>query len=147
MATANQSYEGSSVSTGILTGSCLCGTVRYEVRAPIESICHCHCTMCQKAHGSAFGTYAPVPRSGFHVTHGSSAIQTYQSSLAARRVFCSRCGSGLLWDNETEFRDAIFIAVATLNSSIPLPTQRHIHVSSKVSWYEIADRWPQSEWY
>ena len=135
------------MSIEILTGSCLCGTVRYEVRAPIESICHCHCRMCQKAHGSAFATYAPVSRSAFHVTHGSSEICAYQSSSAARRLFCSGCGSVLLWDNETEFPGAVFIAVATLNSPITPPTQRHIHVSSKVSWYEIADQWPQSEWY
>jgi hypothetical protein len=44
----------------MLVGSCLCGTVRYELRATIESLCHCHCIMCQKAHGAAFGTYAPV---------------------------------------------------------------------------------------
>lgn len=131
----------------VLVGSCLCGTVRYEVQAPIESICHCHCTMCQKAHGSAFGTYAPAPRSGFRFTHGSSAITYHQSSATARRAFCSRCGSVLLWDNEAEFPGTLFFAVATLNSSIPPPAQRHIHVSSKVPWYEIADRWPQSEWY
>ena len=133
--------------SAILAGGCLCGAVRYEVRASIESICHCHCTMCQKVHGAAFGTYAPVPRAAFRVTSGSGAIHAYQSSPAARRLFCCRCGSSLVWDNETEFRDAIFLAVATLDTAISPPAQRHIHVSSKVSWYEIADRWPRSEWY
>jgi hypothetical protein len=132
---------------GILTGSCLCGAVRYEVRAPIQSICHCHCRMCQKAHGSAFGTYAPVPRSALRITQGSSAMQSYRSSSAARRAFCSGCGSVLLWDNDTEFPDAQFLAVATLDSPISPRAQRHIHVSSRAPWHEIADRWPQSEWY
>lgn len=133
--------------SGHQTGSCLCGTVRFEVRAPIESICHCHCTMCQKAHGAAFGTYAPVPRSAYRVKQGSSAIHAYQSSSAARRTFCSTCGSVLLWENETEFPDDVFVAVASLDSRISPPAQRHIHVSSKVPWYEIADQWPQGEWY
>jgi hypothetical protein len=135
------------MSFDILTGSCLCGAVRYEVTAPIPSICHCHCKMCQKAHGAAFGTYAPVPRSGFHITNGSSEVRTYQSSPTARRAFCSGCGSLLFWDNETEFPDELFLAVATLDSAISPPAQRHIHVSSKASWYEIEDEWPQSEKY
>ena len=130
-----------------LRGSCLCGTVRYEIRAPIESICHCHCTMCQKAHGSAFGTFAPVSRSDFQFTQGSSAIQTYKSSPSALRRFCSICSSVLLWDNASEFPDTVFVSAATLDSSIQPPAQRHIHVSSKASWYEITDLWPQGEFY
>jgi hypothetical protein len=130
-----------------LQGSCLCGAVRYEFRAPVDSICHCHCTMCQKAHGSPFGTYAPVSTSDFRFTQGSPAIRGYQSSPSARRLFCSICGSALLWDNAEEFPDSVFLAVATLDSPIPPPSQRHIHVSSKASWYEIAGRWPQSEFY
>jgi hypothetical protein len=133
--------------TEILVGSCLCGTIRYEIRAILESICHCHCTMCQKVHGSAFGTYAPVPRRQFQFTQGPSAVQAYQSSPSARRLFCSTCGSVLLWDNETEFPDTVFVSAGTLDSSIHPPAQRHIHVSSKISWYEIADLWPQSEFY
>jgi hypothetical protein len=135
------------VPSKILLGSCLCGTVRYEVRATIDLLCHCHCTMCQKAHGSAFGTYAPVPRSAIQFIRGSSSIQTYQSSPSARRLFCSICSSVLLWDNQAEFPEAVFLAAATLDSSILPPTQRHIHVSSRVCWFEIADRWPQSECY
>ena len=133
--------------TEVLIGSCLCGAVRYEIRGTIESICHCHCTMCQKVHGSAFGTYAPVPRSDIQFTQGLPAIQAYQSSPSALRRFCSICSSALLWENASEFPETAFLSVATLDSPIARPTQRHIHVSSKVSWYEIADRWPQSEFY
>lgn len=133
--------------TEILLGSCLCGAVRYEIRATIELICHCHCTMCQKSHGSAFGTYTPVSRSNFEFTQGSSAIHRYQSSPSALRLFCSTCGSVLLWDNDSEFPDTVFVAAATLDSPILPPAQRHIHVSTKVRWHEIADRWPQSELY
>jgi hypothetical protein len=136
-----------SMTIGILQGSCLCGAIRYELRSPVESICHCHCRMCQKAHGSPFGTYAPVARTDIQFTQGSSAVQAYRSSPSARRLFCSICGSMLLWDNAAEFPDTVFLAVATLDSSIPPPSQRHIHVSSKPSWHEIADRWPQSEFY
>ena len=38
-------------------GSCLCGGVRYETTAPLQGASHCHCSMCRKAHGAAFGSY------------------------------------------------------------------------------------------
>ena len=133
--------------TEILVGSCLCGAVRYEIHAAIEIICHCHCNMCQKAHGAAFGTYAPVPRSDFQFAQGMSTVGIYKSSALARRLFCSACGSTLMWDNETEFPDTVFVAASTLDSSIEPPAQRHIHVSSRVPWYEVTDQWPQSELY
>src|SRR4029453_13087898 len=89
----------------------------------------------------------PVRRSDFLFTQRLTTIHTYQSSPSARRQFCSNCSSALLWDNATDFPDTVFVAVTTLDSSIAPPTQRHIHVSSRVPWYEIADRWPQSEFY
>jgi hypothetical protein len=41
--------------TGI-TGSCLCGAVRYEATGPAGPMVHCHCRTCRKAHGTAFST-------------------------------------------------------------------------------------------
>ncbi len=33
----------------MLTGSCLCGTVRFQVRGELGTIVHCHCVDCRKA--------------------------------------------------------------------------------------------------
>lgn len=49
----------------MLSGSCLCGAVSYEIDAPIESASHCHCSQCRKAHGAAFATYGKVRREAF----------------------------------------------------------------------------------
>ena len=46
----------------MLTGSCLCGAVAYEVDAPAGPIVHCHCSTCRKTHGAAFSTVMPAPR-------------------------------------------------------------------------------------
>src|SRR5215469_12297221 len=55
----------------MLTGSCLCGSVAYEVEAPAGPIVHCHCTTCRKTPwGRVFYGHAGAP-GGF--------------SLAARR--------------------------------------------------------------
>lgn len=48
------------VSPGIppesLAGSCLCGAVTCEVRAPFLQFAHCHCGRCRKASGTGHAT-------------------------------------------------------------------------------------------
>jgi hypothetical protein len=56
----------------MLTGSCLCGGVAYEVDAAIGPIAHCHCATCRKAHGSAFSSVSSVPRDKFRWTKGAN---------------------------------------------------------------------------
>lgn len=36
----------------ILSGSCLCGTVKFEVKVEFESFYFCHCQYCQKDAGA-----------------------------------------------------------------------------------------------
>ena len=130
-----------------LPGGCLCGAVRYEIDARVDLVCHCHCTLCQKAHGAAFGSYTPVPRDRIQVRDDAGTLGEYRSSPGVVRRFCSSCGSPLIWDEQSGFPDTVFVSVASLDVSIQPPRQRHIHVSTRVPWYEFSDRWPQSEDY
>ncbi len=62
-----------------LTGGCLCGSVKYEINAPILSIFNCHCTTCRRWQGSAFVTLALVPRVAFRVTVGHDVVREYDA--------------------------------------------------------------------
>jgi hypothetical protein len=57
------------------------------------------------------------------------------------RTFCIRCGSNLQFVDNREHE--LGVAVGTLDSPLPPPTQSHIYVGSKADWYEIADDLPQ----
>jgi hypothetical protein len=78
-----------------LNGGCLCGSVRYEINAPVGPAEHCHCSMCRKAHGAAFSTNALVATEALVVTSGAEFVTEYQSSTDRRKCFCARCGSQL----------------------------------------------------
>ena len=54
-----------------LTGGCLCGAVRYEVRTRPFFVYLCHCTDCQRRSGAAFCMGMPVPRESFAVIRGA----------------------------------------------------------------------------
>jgi len=125
-----------------LSGSCLCGAVRYRIHGPLGRMGHCHCSMCRKIHGSAFGTYASVARRDFEILAGAEKIRRYASSPAITRTFCERCGAILQHLSERD--DTHFeLAVGTLDDDPGVRPSHHIWVGSKAPWYEISDDLPQ----
>jgi hypothetical protein len=125
-----------------LRGSCLCGGVRYEIEGGIDRASHCHCTMCQKAHGAAMGSYGRATRAGFRLTAGADLVARYRSSAEVERTFCSRCGSTLQWDHLSD-REHVGVALGTLDDDPGVRPGVHIHVTSKAPWFEITDALPQ----
>ncbi|WP_255990632.1 GFA family protein [Chitinolyticbacter albus] len=125
-------------------GSCLCSGVKYQVTAAIRAVSHCHCTMCRKAHGAAFGSYGSVPGDAHVFIAGEELLRRYASSAQATRTFCSVCGSPMLWQGKGHYADWVSFPLSTLDTPYLAPKQKHIHTASKAPWYDIADHWPQS---
>ena len=125
----------------ISKGGCLCGAVRYEVRGTLRDVVNCHCTMCQRLHGS-FGPHSKAQKSNIFITK-SDGLTWYKSSDIARRGFCCRCGTSLFWDPFNQ--DASGIIAGTIDAPTGLKTIGHIFVSEKSDFYEIADSAPQYE--
>src|SRR5438309_11769258 len=81
----------------MVSGSCLCREVRLEIAASSQTwMEHCHCSMCRKAHGASFVTWIDVPRGAFRWLAGEASLGRYRSSADVERLFCARCGSGLV---------------------------------------------------
>ena len=128
----------------MIRGSCLCGDVRIEINGKVSGGSHCHCSMCRKAHGAAFGTYALVSAADFRIVSGADRITRYASSSGVSRMFCGRCGSTLQWQIETK-PDIVEIALGVLDDDPGVRPSRHIFVASKAPWHEITDSLPQHE--
>jgi len=129
----------------MIAGSCLCGQVRYELEGSPRFINHCHCSMCRKAHGAAFGSFLHADGRGFRWTAGASLVERFESSAETFRAFCRVCGSNLpvLEDDDTH----VIIPAGTLDDDPGIEPIVHIHVASKARWYEIADSLPQFDAY
>lgn len=125
----------------MIHGSCLCGKVRYQLGGRAQFINHCHCSMCRKTHGAAFGSFLHADSRAFAWTEGRSEVQSYESSPGTFRAFCRHCGSGLpvLEDDGTH----VTIPAGTLDTDPGVRPIVHIHTASKAPWYEIADSLPQ----
>ena len=79
--------------SGVVQGSCLCGSVRYELSGSFHSLSHCRCSMCRQLHGAGFASGVSAPLAGFRWLAGEDQISIYQSADNGRRAFCSTCGS------------------------------------------------------
>jgi hypothetical protein len=123
------------------TGGCLCGAVRYEVIGPLRDVVNCHCSMCQRLHGS-FGPHSKARKVNITVTK-DDGLGWYKTSEVAQRGFCRNCGSGLFW--EPFELDATGIIAGTLDGPTELNTIGHIFVGEKSDFYEIHDDAPQFE--
>jgi len=125
----------------MITGRCLCGTVRYRIEEPFTPVTHCHCTMCRKAHGAAFASYTDCAPEALHWTAGEEAVVRYASSPAAARAFCRHCGSVV----PSPFSDNIAIPAGNLEGDPDLAVACHIFTADKAPWHVIADDLPRHE--
>jgi hypothetical protein len=126
-------------------GTCLCGTLRYEVKAPFAMMAHCHCSMCRKHHGAPFATFAAAPYDAFEWLGGEDAIERYASSEQGVRSFCRHCGSvAPLLLPEQGFA---VVPAGNLLEDPGIRPQMHMFVGSKAPWYTITDGLPQHEGY
>ena len=129
----------------MIQGSCLCGKVRYSVESLRGSPAYCHCTMCQKFHGSAFGTYVGVDDGGFQWLAGEERVRSYHSSENARRTFCGDCGSPLQMVFRSGAREIIDIALGSVDGDPNVQPSSHIFVADQAVWHKITDDLPQKQ--
>ena len=113
----------------LVRGSCLCRGVSWQVARPLKFMSHCHCSMCRKSHGSAFGTYVGASAQGYRL-QGEELIGTYRSSASNARHFCTRCGS--IVPNPPEGPD-VRMPAGCLDDDPGVRPAAHIFVGSKAT--------------
>lgn len=126
----------------MLTGSCLCGRVRYEVNAELNAIVHCHCHTCRKTHGAAFSSVASAPRTAFRWTAGEDQLRAFESSPGKHRRFCATCGSHILAERTDS--DNVLLRLGCLDTEAPPPERQwHIWRSDAAAWFDLHGHFPE----
>lgn len=133
------------MTTPTLSGSCLCGSIRYTIAAPIGLAEHCHCSMCRKAHGAAFSTNAAVPTESLTV-EGRKHLSEYASSARRLKQFCCKCGSQL-FIRRLNAPELTVVTLGTLDDDPCVRPGRHVFVGSKAAWYDPQARLPAFDVY
>jgi hypothetical protein len=121
----------------VLTGRCLCGSVRFEVTEPPTLAVYCHCTRCQRRSGTAAAASAQVARSALRIVSGEELIRCWQPPDGAAKCFCSACG-GQLWARLGE-DGPHFVRLGVFDSDPGVRPSYRQFVAYAASWEPIPD--------
>ncbi|MCW8932583.1 MAG: GFA family protein [Gammaproteobacteria bacterium] len=128
------------------SGSCLCESVKFNIKGPIQQIVYCHCSQCRKAQGSAFATNGIVKSSDFEIISGETSLTAYESTPGQSKFFCKKCGSPIMSKTESK-PDQVRIRLGTVSTDVTERPVAHIFSTSKANWEEITGDLPQYEAY
>jgi hypothetical protein len=125
------------MSDQVLRGSCLCKSVRYEVRPPFLRFAHCYCSRCRKATGGVRSTNIAVTPDQFRWISGEELISRYDlpEARSFARQICTRCNCPV--PHRSRNGEQVIVPVGTLDDEPPAKPTAHRQWGSRVSWVAI----------
>ena len=123
-------------------GSCLCGAVRFRALLPTNWVAHCHCSCCRRAHGAPLVTWVGFASERFALDADSQPPAWYESSPGARRGFCLRCGSPMLFES-TRWPGEMHVARSLIEGDLDKEPSVHVFYESHVPWLDVRDDLPK----
>ena len=120
----------------MISGSCCCGVVKFELLKEPSVMGTCHCSRCRKVGASAI---VFVKKEDLKWIQGKDEVQLFEPTLPFKygRCFCKTCGSSL--GEILSDADSFPIAANALDGEFDVKNQFHEFVAEKPSWYEICD--------
>jgi hypothetical protein len=125
---------GMMMSGQTFSGSCLCGSVAYEIEGEVMRFYHCHCQRCRKASGTGHATNIIIKPSKVRWTAGEALLKQYKVPEAKRfsTNFCSSCGS--LMPRIAPDMSIGVIPAGTLDADPGILPEARIFGGSRSSW-------------
>ncbi len=114
-----------------VSGSCLCGAIKFKIEGDFEHFFLCHCKHCQKDTGSAHAANIFSSNTRVEWIAGEKEVKTYNlPSTRHSKSFCQHCGSAV----PTVGESMTVIPAGCLDTDSPILPDSHIFVSSKANW-------------
>ena len=125
------------------TGCCSCGAVQYELTGEPLFTHACHCTLCQRRTGSAFGLSMIIETGHFKLLSGKPASVEIISDSGNKKYnhFCAQCGT-VIYGDSPSLPGLTIIRPGTLDDTSRVTVQAHIWVRSKQPWLVLPDDVP-----
>jgi hypothetical protein len=115
-----------------MKGSCLCGTIAFEVDGPLPMLYQCHCSLCRKQGGSVSNTGLIVAAGKFRWLAGEALISTWTRETGFRSYFCSRCGSPV--PNPLRDTGYVWVPSGLIDGDAPLEIGARLYTDSRAPW-------------
>ena len=122
----------------MLTGSCLCGAIRYTINAEVKELRACHCIDCQKTSGAGGSVNAMVKSADFRITQGTPKRLAVKAASGRTlfRFFCGDCGSPIYSQRETT-PENVSVRAGTMDNAPPMKIVGNIWTKTARPWSYI----------
>jgi hypothetical protein len=118
-----------------VTGSCLCGEVKFECDDAFDFFHLCHCTQCQKTTGSAHVSNLFTDNDNISWISGEENILRYDvPGRTLTSAFCGKCGSPVPYLSKSG--KSLVVPAGSLDKAPSIVPQDNIFWSERASWYE-----------
>jgi hypothetical protein len=121
-----------------LSGSCLCGGVRFEVTEPFITVSYCHCASCKKLSGGAGTVSGRISPKAIRLRAGEDLLRTFQPAEGSSKTFCSECGSNV-FGGGWPAAELVSVRLSALDSPFDGKPESHIFVRSVAPWEVLPD--------
>ena len=131
------------VREGVVSGSCACARMRFEIDARPQLMRHCHCGRCRHARGSAHATNLAYKLEALRFTEGEELLVDFSLPGAQffGTAFCGHCGGAM--PRRSPARGWVVVPAGSLDVDPEIHPMAHQYVGSKAPWFEITDGVPQ----
>jgi hypothetical protein len=128
---------------GVVSGSCACGRMHFELDGRPLLMRHCHCGRCRHARGSAHATNVIYQIDTLRYTVGEELLVDFDLPGAQffGTSFCSHCGGAM--PRRSPARGWAVVPAGSLDTDPLIHPMAHQFVASKVPWFDITDGVPQ----
>lgn len=116
-------------------GTCLCGSVKINLRTLNTQVGTCHCSMCRKW-GS--GPFMAIDCGTDVSFEDNENISIYDSSEWAERAFCNKCGSHLFY--RLKENKQFFMSVGLFKNEERFHLKHQVFIDNKPSFYSFSNQ-------
>lgn len=116
-----------------LEGGCACGSLRYRLTSAPLALFACHCSLCQRQSGSAFGQSLRVNRADLSLTGRSETmVRDTERGTRSESLFCPGCGGRIF--NARPGTGICHLRGGTLDDTSWLRPSAHIWTCKAQPW-------------
>ena len=100
----------------LISGSCLCGAVKFTIKNQPEKFYRCHCSLCRRQSGVGHNLATIVKVEDFDWQTSEELISSWKKESGYRNDFCKKCGSTV--PNILRGQPYVWLPLGLLNENI-----------------------------
>jgi hypothetical protein len=113
----------------VLSGSCFCGEVQFEVHGEPAAMGYCHCESCRHWSAGPVNAFSLWVPQALEIIRGSGSIGTYNKTAGSARKWCTKCGGHLFTDHP---KMGLVDVYAALLPQLKFEPVLHVHYQESV---------------